>query len=295
MKKIHAFFALGLTSISAIASDFQWSNRFEYFYTDNSDIDFTTEAFSLGTKYYFTPQSPLGPLAELEYINDNDFLSLSASYSEIDFDLANRESKNFSVAGEFIFDKFIIGGSYIRRQVDEEFTSFLTGTRFTYDYTQVDWQASLGYFLQENWTIAIESIESDSGNDSIILSTEYTHHLTGNDYIGFTASVDEDAESYFLSGKYFSDLGTETYLAAGFAYSLNTEFDIDRTSLFGDYYFSKYTSVGLTYNIVQAAENDYGLRMQHFLSDKLSVGLRYFSNFEDEASDTYTLNIEYRI
>lgn len=216
--------------------------------------------WDLNGTYFFDKKVTLGPLDQFEYINK--VTNINAGYSRA-FD------ENFlRLGGEY----FAANGLVVSAE----------HSRVSGDYIN---EFGLGYLVSDNFIVRARAVKPEDVSTTYWFSASYNHQLQGNDYVGFTAEVDDEFDYFTLSSKYFAALNEGRYIAVGVALA-----DNDGSSSWAaeaDYYFSKMTSVGLSYD---KADN-YSLNAKHFFNANWALEARFASNTDFSGYKVYSLGV----
>ncbi|MBU1310052.1 MAG: putative porin [Gammaproteobacteria bacterium] len=216
--------------------------------------------WNLNGTYFIDKKVTLGPLDQFEYINK--VTNISASFARL-FD-----NNAWSIGGEYFAENgLVVSASH---------------GRVSGDYQN---QLGLGYLVSDNLIVRAEAFKSEGSSTDYRFSASYNHQLQGNDYVGFTAYTDDEFDYFGISSKYFASLGEARFIAAGITIEDN-DGSIDWAAA-ADYYFSKMTSVGLSYT---KADN-YSLNAKHFFTPNWAVEGSFASNTGDSALKTYSLGV----
>lgn len=253
--------ALALTTVSAVsAEEYQLFTEYNVQHARLSDINYIDNGIGANATYFFDKKETLGPLDEFEYINKVSNVGASA-YRMFDTNFG-------TIGGEYFTDNnFVISGSHSHTQ-DFHVNTF-----------------GVGYLFADNIIVSVDATRPRGGDTTYELSGSYEHKLQGNDYIGFTASVDDDFDIFTLSSKYFTNLGGERYIAVGAGVA-----DYDGTTQWnvaGDYYFNKMTSVGVTY----AKDDDFSINAKHFFNKTWALSAGFGSNADDTNAKLYSVSV----
>lgn len=216
--------------------------------------------WALDGTYFFDKKQTLGPLDQFEYINKVS--NIGASFNRV-FD-----NNVWAVDGEYFFaNNIVVSASH--QYFDSDFNISTFG---------------LGYLLADNFIVRAEGIKAKGESTDFVFSASYDHKLqNSNDYIGFTASVDDDFDNFAISSKYFASFGQASYFAIGLGLA-----DYDGTTAWNtelDYYFTKLTSVGVTYN----KQDDFSVNAKHYFSSNWAVNAGYGSNADSSTVKVYSL------
>ncbi len=216
--------------------------------------------WKLNGTYFIDKKVTLGPLDQFEYINK--VTNVSASY--------NRFSGNnaWSIGGEYFAENGLVVSA--------------NHGRVSGNYVN---QLGLGYLVSNNVIVRAEAFKAEGSSTDYRFSASYNHQLQGNDYVGFTAQVDDDFDYFTVSSKYFAALNEGRYIAVGVALA-----DNDGSSSWAaeaDYYFSKMTSAGLSYD----KGDNYSLNAKHFFNTNWALEAGFASNTDNSARKVYSLGV----
>ena len=217
-------------------------------------------AWHLNGTYFFDKKVTLGPLDQFEYINK--VTNVSASFSRA-FD-----TNTTRIGGEYFAENGLVVSA--------------AHTRASGDYVN---EVGLGYLVSNNFIVRVNAIKPEDESADFMFSASYNHQLQGNDYVGFTAYADDEFDYFGISSKYFASLGEGRFIAAGI--TLDDNDGSSDWSAEADYYFSKMTSVGLTYN----KADSYSLNAKHFFSQNWAVEARFASNTDNSELKIYSLGV----
>lgn len=216
--------------------------------------------WNLNGTYFFDKKVTLGPLDQFEYINK--VTNVSAGVSRIS------DTNVVNVGGEyFAANGLVVSAAH---------------TRASGDYVN---QIGLGYLVSDNFIVRAQAIKPEDSSTAYLFSASYNHQLQGNDYVGFTASTDDEFDFFTISSKYFASLSEGRYIAVGVALA-----DNDGSSSWAaeaDYYFSKMTSVGVSYD---KADN-YRLNAKHFFNQTWALEAGFASNTDFSGYKVYSLGV----
>jgi len=257
-------FALPLMLVSAVASAEQYQSITDADYA-NIDTPFVDiDALSVGSQYYFGPIQTLGPRKEFSYI-----LPVSNIYGGlVHLDADGSSADALTLGGEHYTGQWKVFGSV------EDFE----------DYNE--YSAGLGFLFTPNLLAEVEAIKPEDQDTVMLLRGKYNHQLGGNDYIGFTAEIDNEFDRTSVSTKYFTALSAGRYLTAGL--SLN---DSDNSGVFWggevEFFFDQNTSVGAAYD----DNESYELNATHFFNRNVAAKLAFGSNAEFDDADVFSLGV----
>ncbi|MCX2782860.1 putative porin [Microbulbifer thermotolerans] len=258
------YLALPLMICSATVSAEEYTSISEANYSEAEKSFGDVDQFDIGTTYYFAPKETLGPLKEFEYINKTSNLFAGYSYFEYDGD----DEDTLAVGGEyFASNGFVVGGSAADFGDNDLYT------------------ASVGYLFSPNFLLSLESVKWEDRDADYFVNASYNHQLSGNDYIGFSFSTDDNFDSRTLSSKFFKELGGETWFTANASYTANDDFE-DIWLVGTEYYFSKATSIFANYN----KEETLGLGVSHFFNRNIAGNIAYTTNSDTDV-DTFLLGV----
>ncbi len=229
--------ALALSG-AAIAENYQSFSLLDYTRVDFGPVD--ADGWLLGTSYYLAERSTLGPLDQFTYINP--ISNFGAAYASFD------DSDDFLINGEYFFDKFVVGLAATEEDGIE--------------------QAWLGYLFSDNFIARLDAVD-EFDDTELYLSARYQLRFEGNDYLGFTARIDEDLNDLSLSTKYFRALNSGRYFSIG-ASIVDTE-DDSYATLDGRYYWTEKTSVSAGLR----NSSGFTLGFKRFFNSRFSLGVEY--------------------
>ena len=214
----------------------------------------------LNGTYFFDKKITLGPLDQFEYINK--VTNVSASFSRA-FD-----TNTTRIGGEYFAENGLVVSA--------------AHTRSSGDYVN---EVGLGYLVSNNFIVRVNAVKPEDESTDFMFSASYNHQLQGNDYVGFTAYADDEFDYFGISSKYFASLGEGRFIAAGIA--LDDNDGSSDWSAEADYYFSKMTSVGLSYD----KGDNYSLNAKHFFNTNWALEARFASNADTSARKVYSLGV----
>jgi hypothetical protein len=222
----------------------------------------TETNWALNGTYFFDKKQTLGPLDQFEYINKVS--NVGASFNRI-FD-----NNVWAVGGEyFATNNLVVSASH--QYVDTDFNVSTLG---------------LGFLISDNFIVRADAIKVKDVSTAFLFSASYDHKLNnGNDYIGFTASVDDEFDNFEISSKYFASFGQASYFAIGLGLA-----DYDGTTAWNtelDYYFTKMTSVGVKYN----KQDDFSVNAKHYFSSNWALNAGYGSNADTSTVKAYSFSV----
>ena len=258
MKKLAVIISSMLLSTAATAADsYQSISHLGYMDTDGNDT------VSVDSTYYFAPKKTMGPYDQFEYINRTT--NVFGSYADDDFgDVTN-------IGGEYFVQDFVIGAGYSN-----------------YDYgSDTDlFNVSAGYFFNPNLLLKATFTDVEDGDNYVMFDLKYNHQINSTDYLGFTFTADDEFDYRAVSAKYFMDLQQGNYLTIEGTIA-DTDDSGSSWELGSNYYFSKATSVFVTFN----KEDDYSFGAQHFFNKNVGLKAGYANNWDDSDYDAYFANL----
>ena len=255
----YALPAIALVASAAVSAEeyqtFVGLNADHYRANGNSET-----AWHLNGTYFFDKKVTLGPLDQFEYINK--VTNASASFRRA-FD-----TNTTRIGGEYFAENGLVVSA--------------AHTRSSGDYVN---EVGLGYLVSNNFIVRVNAVKPEDESTDFMFSASYNHQLQGNDYVGFSAYADDEFDYFGISSKYFASLGEGRFIAAGI--TLDDNDGSSDWSAEADYYFSKMTSVGLTYN----KADSYSLNAKHFFSQNWAVEARFASNTDNSELKIYSLGV----
>jgi len=258
-----------LFSVSATAQEYQSISSF-----GGSNTKFNTEdlnRYYLTSKYYFNKKSTIGPLDQFSYINTMG--NISAAYLQSE-NLLSDDSQFTSVSAEVFIDQFVIGGSF--GHVDAP------------DFAINNYSAFLGYLFSDNLLFSTSVHKTEGVDETFTFLAKYNHQINKTDYIGFSATTDDEIDNKSISATYFRSLNENQYLKVAVEYN-DHEFGGDYWHAKGEYYFNDYTSAFLQYqnNDIQT----FGAK--HFFNNYLALSASY--TYTDNSDDLEIINIKLHV
>jgi len=246
---------------SLYATEYQSFTNVSY---SNQNNDSNFESYSINSQYFFDEKSSLGPLDQFKYINTTSYLN--AGFSQLKSTAWNTDSSY--IGGMYFMDKWSIGGGY---------NKLSSNTLLSNSHSN---NLSLGYLINDNFSIRYSKSTFSNHDNSSSLSMQYNHQINDKDYLGFSLDDDKNA-----SVTYFSHLGEERYLKIGLNYfddsfgskwSTNVKYYFNnRTSIFANYHDDKVRSIGAKY----------------FLNQNFALSASYSPENSDIKDDAYNLTL----
>ena len=170
------------TSGTAIAEEYQSFTYLEYTTIDLDIVE--VDLWLLGTSYFLSDRSTLGPLDQFTYINP--ISNFGAAYADVD------GNNQFVVGGEYFFDKIVVGAA-------------------ASDDDGIE-QVWVGYLFSENFLASVEAVD-EFDETEFYFAARYQLKLEGNDYLGFSVRSDDGLDNLSFSSKYFRGLSNGRYLS----------------------------------------------------------------------------------
>ena len=258
------FAALPLMLASAVVSAEQYNSFTDVDYTaaDYGSVDVDTLSFQ--SQYYFGALETLGPRKEFNYI-----LPVSNIYGGFDYIDANGNDE----------DALTLGGEYYTGQWK------LFGELNDVDSNSV-YSAGAGFLFTPNLLAEVEAVKPEDQDTVLFVRGKYNHQLSGTDYIGFTAEVDDDFDYRSVSTKYFTALSGGQYLTAQLGLV-----DTDNSDLYWEgeveFYFNENTSIGGGYS----EDETYFLDATHFFNRNVAGKVAYGSNRDFDDLDVFSIGV----
>lgn len=211
--------------------------------------------------YFFDKKQTLGPLDQFEYIN---------KVSNIDANFSRVFNNNvWAIGGEYFAENNLVVSASHQRT-----SGFYAST------------LGLGYLFADNFIVRAEAIKPKNSSTAFLFSASYDHKLqNNNDYIGFTAQVDDEFDYFSISTKYFASLGEASYIALGLGLEDND--GTNNWNLSADYYLTKMTSFGVKYD---KADN-YTVNAKHYFDQNWALNAGYGSNADTSGIKVYSLAV----
>ncbi|WP_226664108.1 putative porin [Microbulbifer aggregans] len=258
------FAALPLMLVSAIASAEQYNSFTDADYT-NIDTNFgDVDVLSVGSQYYFGALNTLGPRKEFSYI-----LPVSNIYGGVaHYDTDGSDADMLTVGGEYFTGQWKVSGQIA------DFDGYSV------------YSAGLGFLFTPNLLAEVQAVKAEDEDTDFVFRGQYNHQLGGNDYIGFTAEIDDDLDQRSVSSKYFTALSGGRYFTAELSLT-----DSDDTDMYWggevEFYFDENTSIGAAYD----DNEDYELNATHFFNRNVAAKVAYGSNADYNDADVFSLGV----
>ncbi|WP_226703391.1 putative porin [Microbulbifer elongatus] len=258
------FAALPLMLASAVVSAEQYNSFTDVDYTSADYGNFDVDTLGFNSQYYFGALNTLGPRKEFNYI-----LPVSNIYGGFEYvDYDGGDSDNVNLGGEYYTGQWKLFGGLSDSDSDTLY------------------RAGAGFLFTPNLLAEAEVRDSDNSDTTLLIRGKYNHQLTGTDYIGFTAEVDDDFDYRSVSTKYFTALSGGQYLTAQLSL-----IDTDFSDLYWqgelEFYFNENTSIGGGY-----AENEsYFLDATHFFNRNVAGKIGYASNRDLSELDVFSIGV----
>ncbi len=203
-------------------------NHHNYTFTSASGDYFSqgeSDNITLFSQYFFDEREALGPLNEFSYINTSSNIYTSLNHSNRENTSVNglwnsdSDSSNNGVyiGGQWMFNSFIVGGSYgySKRKFDVISTYDGDNRDYSSDDDDKDISIMLGYLFTENLLMTLGCNDGKRDNERCGIGAQYNWQLSDSDYVGFKYNVDGDFEDHYLSSQYFLSVGEQSYVMVG--------------------------------------------------------------------------------
>lgn len=246
-------------SASAIANDYQLISSLEWDHIRYSGS--STNVRALEGTYFLDRKTVLGPLDQFEYINKTS--NVQAGYARFD------GTNLWAVGGEYFADNNLIVSAGHARSSGMHANTL-----------------GLGYLISDDFVVRAEATRPRSGSTSYLFSAGYNVQLEGNDYIGFTASTDDDFDYHSISSKYFSALGNDRFITVGAEFERLEGMKNNWEAEVG-YYFTRMTSVAVSYD----RSKSYGFKAKHFFNHNWALAAGYGSNRDLSGLNVWHLGV----
>jgi len=221
----------------------QWFNSVSY--SKYNSNDFSTDSYSLSTRYYFEEQQSSGVWDDYGYL-DTD--------SNIGLNYFNSDGYN----GKSIFGEGFYGNAFATLSLPD------IGDADNYSL-------GLGYLFADSLKVSVTVSDYKDSDTNYLFKAQYNHQINDTDYIGFTAKTDDEVEYWELSSRYFAHLYDESYIAIDTFY-----YDDSVGSIFyvlANYYFNKNIAVGIGSN-----DSDLIIEGKYFINDSYYFTASYTDN-----------------
>ena len=244
------FAALPLMLASAVVSAEQYNSFTDADYTSRDYRGFDQDILSFNSQYYFGALETLGPRKEFSYI-----LPVSNIYGGFNYiDSDGNDSDELTIGGEYFTGQWKFFG---------ELNDF--------DSTNV-YRAGAGFLFTPNFLAEVEAVKLEDTDTELFVRGTYNHQLSGSDYIGFTAQVDDDFDYRSVSSKYFTALSGGQYLTAELSL-IDTDFSDLYWGGAVEFYFNENTSIGAAYDEAES----YRFEATHFFNRNVAGKVAYGS------------------
>ncbi|WP_428819583.1 putative porin [Microbulbifer sp. MCCC 1A16149] len=258
------FAALPLMLASAVVSAEQYNSFTDADYTSEDYGVAEVDTLSFQSQYYFGALETLGPRKEFNYI-----LPVSNIYGGFDYiDYDGGDSDAVQIGGEYFTGQWKFFG---------ELNDF--------DSTSA-YRAGAGFLFTPNFLAEVEAVKVEDTDTELFVRGTYNHQLSGSDYIGFTAQVDDDFDYRSVSSKYFTALSGGQYLTAELSL-IDTDFSDLYWGGAVEFYFNENTSIGAAYDEAES----YEFNATHFFNRNVAGKVAYGSNRDFDDLDVFSLGV----
>ena len=232
-------------------------------FVDLNYVD-TASSKTLNALHFFADQEAGGTFDEFGFLNTDSSIGASIGSSN-DFNA-------YTLFGELFVGNIILGGAYTTVDID--------AVNSSEDAAQL----SIGYLFDDHTIVRYRHNDIDGLNAFGEFVVEHNYQINGNDYIGFSASVDTSFDQFNLGTSYFVALGNGKFARLGADYFRAS--NDDTIGINARYYFSPASSLGATYN-----ENDYSLGFKHYFTFNIALEANYIKFDDNGLSDNDTFSI----
>ncbi|WP_105102532.1 putative porin [Microbulbifer pacificus] len=259
------FAALPLMLVSAIASAEQYNSFTDADYENRDYRGYDVDTLSVQSQYYFGALNTLGPRKEFNYI-----LPVSNIYGGVaSFDQGSFEDEIVNFGGEYYTGQWKVFG---------EFSDVFSTNVYS---------AGAGFLFSPDLLAEVEAQKVEDEDTVFFVRGKYNHQLSGTDYIGFTAEIDDGFDYRHVSSKYFTALSGGQYLTAELGVA-----DTDGADFFWngevEFYFNENTSVGVAYDELV---EDYEVNATHFFNRNVAAKVAYGSNRDFDDLDMFRIGV----
>lgn len=259
------FAALPLMLASAVVSAEQYNSFIDADYENRDYRGSDVDILNVQSQYYFGALNTLGPRKEFSYI-----LPVSNIYGGV----ASID------AGQFEDEAVTLGGEYYTGQwkVFGEFNDVFSTNVYS---------AGAGFLFSPDLLAEVEAEKVEDEDTVLYVRGKYNHQLTGTDYIGFTAEIDDGFDYRSISSKYFTALSGGQYLTAELGIT-----DTDGADFYWngevEFFFNENTSVGVAYDELV---EDYEVNATHFFNRNVAAKVAYGSNRDFDDLDMFRIGV----
>jgi hypothetical protein len=267
------------TSAAVSAQDYQ---TFTNLSGEHRSYGFESDnLWQVNAKHFLDKKQTLGPLDQFEYINK--VTNVAAGYAHV--------NKVTNVAADYarVYDRYTlsVGGEYFAEN------NFVVSASYSdSEYSDVT-SLGIGYLISDDFIVRALATKRDYGDSnyqnyddtSYRFSASYNLQLQGKDYLGFNVSTDDKLDNYGISSTYFSSLGGDRFVTLGVG--LSDSPNANNWDINGGYYFSKMTSVGISYD----KSDNYSLNAKHYFNQNWALVAGFAGNTEASDFERYTLGV----
>lgn len=265
-------------------------------YSEQDRINGKNKSLTLNTTYYFDEKKTLGPLDQFEYINTVS--NVFATYQHDEFNSgsinglkSSSDTDRYSIGGIWVTGKFILGAgsSYSDYEAENNYSLGVSENSDSY-------HVNLGYLITDNFKVGVTRYKHDDVDALDIYNAQYKVQLNGDDYIGFSYTTNDHFDFHDFSAKYLKKLSNDQYLVVQASYlddghkvtglHFGETYFTDRWAVDTQYYFSKNTSVSMSYD----KHENYSLGAKHFFTKNYALAVSYSNNNDHSDLDAFGIN-----
>ncbi len=250
--KVPTLIALTLISSVSSAANYRSFNELSYEKIDNNNVK------ALRSTYHFVNKNNQGSYDEFGYFHMN-----SHAYIE----LANSNSlKSYALGGTSFFGRFLLGGELAYSEFD-----------FSDDYSYRDsFKLKFGYLFGDNLIANVQTEKREKESAITTFKAQYQHKLNKIDYLGYTAEIDDELDSYSLSAQYYAKVGAFHYTRLSLGIEDTGSDDLSFGS--ATFYLNAATSLG--FSLHEKTANS--LTAKHYLNPYWAVSAT-FTDYDEAA------------
>ena len=243
----------------------EYSDQFNASVIFDDDFDNYT---GLVYSHYFDKLQSFGPKDYFGFNQRNNQIDANISFPELEF----MDERYMNVNGQYNTGNFQLSAGYSRLDNDE--------SDFDFSATSL----GVNYFVNNNWSVGIDTDQPDEGSSITRINTKYLMQLSGMDSLGFTLRWNDFSREFFANAEYFKQLSNNRYLLL----NLGANEDLD-LSAGAKFYFDNSRAVSTSFSSDGLTSVGY----QQFLSNDWRLSIDVNNPLEDDdilMSRTFAFN-----